>query len=31
MHYELIENGFIEYFPILLTDSQHKLLDLFGI
>mgnify|MGYP006093429175 FL=1 len=28
MHYELIENGFIEYFPILLTDSQHKLLDL---
>ena len=31
MHYELIENGFIEYFPILLTDSQHKLLDLFRI
>ena len=28
-HYELIENGFIEYFPILFADSQQKLLDLF--
>ena len=27
-HYELIENGFIEYFPILFADSQQKLLDL---
>lgn len=31
VHYELIEKGFIEYFPILLTDSQHKLLDLFSV
>ena len=31
VHYELIENGFVEYFPILFTDSQHKLLDLFSV
>ncbi len=27
-HYSLIEKGFNEYFPILLKDSQEKLVDL---